>query len=51
MTFVFVQVFVLQSVLKLSFLLVVFIANFGDVIELFIIIYLFSLKESGKLYS
>jgi hypothetical protein len=34
-SFVFAQVFVLQSVLKLSFPLVVLIASFGDSKELF----------------
>jgi len=44
-SFIFAQVFALQSVLKLSFLLVVLINIFGDVIELFIVIYLFFFKK------
>jgi hypothetical protein len=51
MSFVFAQVFVLQSVLKLYFLLAILIVRFGDVIELFIVIYLFLLRESGRLFA
>jgi hypothetical protein len=47
----FAQVFALQSALKLSFLLVVLTTNFGDATKLFIVIYLFSLKESGRLFA
>jgi hypothetical protein len=50
-SFVFVEVFALQSVLKLSFLLVVLIVNFGNDTKLFIVIYLFFLKESGRLFT
>jgi hypothetical protein len=49
--FFFAQVFALPSVLKLSFLLVVLAANFGDVVELFIVVYLFSFRESGRLFA
>jgi hypothetical protein len=42
--YLFVQVLALQSGLKLSFALVV-TANVGDVVALFIVIYLFSLQE------
>jgi len=47
----FVQVLALQSVLKWLFPLVVMTASFGNVAKLFIIINLFSLKESGKLFA
>jgi len=50
-SFVFAQVFALKSVLKLSFILVVLIANFGDVAKLFIVIYLFFLRKSGRLFA
>jgi hypothetical protein len=50
MSFVFAQVFVLQNVLKLFFLLVL-ITNFGNATKLFIVIYLFFLKESGRLFA
>jgi len=40
-SFVFAQVFTLQSVLKLFFALVVMIARFGDALTLFIVKYLF----------
>jgi hypothetical protein len=50
MSFVFAQVFVLQNVLKLFFLLVL-IANFGNATKLFIVIYLFLKKESGRLFA
>jgi hypothetical protein len=50
MSFVFAQVFAMQNVLTLSFLLVVLTTNFGNVVELFIIIYLFFLRESGRLF-
>jgi hypothetical protein len=49
--FVFVQIFALQSVLKLFFLLVVLNTNCGNATKLFIIIYLFFLKESGRLFA
>jgi hypothetical protein len=42
--YLFAQVFALQSGLKLSFALVV-TTNVGDVVTLFIVIYLFSLQE------
>jgi hypothetical protein len=45
------QVLVLQRVLKLFFPLVDVTASFGGVANLFIIIYLFSLKRSDKLFS
>ncbi len=51
MSFVFAQVFVLQSVVKLYFLLVVLIVNFGDVIKLFIVIYLIFKSKSGRLFA
>ncbi len=51
MSFIFAQVFALQNALKFSFLLVVLIDIFGDAIELFIVIYLFFLKESGRLFA
>jgi len=51
MSFVFAQVFVLQSALKLSLLLGVLTANFGDATKLFIVIYSFSLKESFRLFA
>jgi hypothetical protein len=49
--YVFALVLVLQSVLTWLFSLVFVITSFGDVVELFIFIYLFSLKESGKLFA
>jgi hypothetical protein len=48
--YVFVEVLALQSVLKLFFPLLVVIASFGDAVKLFIIIFLFSLRESGRLF-
>jgi hypothetical protein len=48
--YVFAQVLVLQNVLTWLFPLVVII-SFGDVAKLIIIIYLFSLKESGRLFA
>ncbi len=51
MSFVFAQVFALQSALKFSFLLIDLIANFGDATKLFIIIYLFFLKECDRLFA
>jgi hypothetical protein len=51
MSFVFAQVFALQSALKFSFLLIVLTANFGDATKLFIIIYLFFLKECDRLFA
>jgi len=46
MGFIFAQVFVLQSVLKLFLLSIVLIANVGDVA-----IYLFSFRRSGRLFT
>jgi hypothetical protein len=46
-SYVFVQVLALQSVLKLFFPLAIVTVGFGDVVEYFIIIYLFSLRGSG----
>jgi hypothetical protein len=46
MSFVSTQVFALQSVLKLFFL-VILIAIFWDVVELFVVFYLYFLRESG----
>jgi hypothetical protein len=51
MGFIFAQVFVLQSVLKLFLLSIVLIANFGDVAKLFVAIYLFSFRRSGRLFA
>ncbi len=51
MSFVFAQVFALPSVLKLSFLLAILITSFGNVIKLFIVVFLFSLRESGRLFA
>jgi hypothetical protein len=51
MSFVFAQVFALQIALKFSSLLVVVTTNFGDATKLLIVIYLFSLKESGRLFA
>lgn len=51
MSFVFYQVFILQSVLKLSFLLIILTTNFGNVEELFIVIYLFFFKKSGRIFA
>ncbi len=51
MSIVFAQVFALPSVLKFSFLFVVLIASFGNVVELFIVVYLFSLRKSGRLFA
>jgi hypothetical protein len=51
MSFVFAQIFTLQSVLKLFFPLVILIVNFGDATKLFIVIYLFFLKENGRLFT
>jgi hypothetical protein len=48
-SFVFAQVFALQSALKFYFLLIDLTTNFGDAIKLFIIIYLFFLKECDRL--
>jgi hypothetical protein len=49
--YVFAQVLVLQSVLAWLFPLVVVTVSFGDVTTLFIVIYLFSLRESGRLFA
>jgi hypothetical protein len=49
--YVVAQVLVLQSVLKWLFPLVVVIASFGDATKLFIVIYLFSLRENGRLFA
>ncbi len=46
-SFVSTQVFALQSVLKLFFLLVILIAIFPNVVELFVVFYLYFLRESG----
>jgi hypothetical protein len=50
-SYVFAQVLALQNVLKWLFPLVVVIASFGDVAKNFIVIYLFSLRESGRLFA
>ncbi len=50
-SFLFSQVFVLQSVLKLPFPLAILTTNFGDVGELFIVTLLFFLKEGGRLFA
>jgi hypothetical protein len=47
MKWVFALIFASQNVLKLFFSLVL-IASFEDVVDLFIVIYLISLKESGS---
>jgi hypothetical protein len=49
--FVLLKLFDLQRVLKLSFPLANMIASFEDALELFIVIYLFSLRESGRLFA
>jgi hypothetical protein len=51
MSYVFAEVLALQSVLQLFVLLDVVTASFGDAIKLFIVIFLFSLKESGRLFA
>jgi hypothetical protein len=48
LNYFFAQVLALQNGLKLSFALV--IANVGDVVALFIVIYLFS-RKNGKLFA
>jgi hypothetical protein len=50
-SFVCAQDFALQSVLKLSFLLVVLTISFGDAAKLFIVVYVFSLKKSDRLFA
>jgi hypothetical protein len=51
MSYVFVEVLALQSVLKLFFPLAVVITSFGDTIKLFIVIFLFSLRKSGRIFA
>ncbi len=51
MNYAFAKVLGLQNVLMWLFPLVVVTTSFGDVAELFIVIYLFSLKESGRLFA
>jgi hypothetical protein len=47
----FAQVLALQSVLKLFFPLAIVTTSFGNAVELFIDIYLFFLKGSGRLFA
>jgi hypothetical protein len=51
MSFIFAQVFALQSVLKLFLLPIVLITNIGDVAKLFVVVYLFFLRRSGRLFA
>jgi len=51
MNYAFAQVLVLKNVLIWLFPFVVVTTSFGDVAKLFIVIYLFSLKESGRLFA
>ncbi len=51
MNYDFAQVLALQSVLKLFFPLAIVTTSFGNAVELFIDIYLFFLKGSGRLFA
>ncbi len=50
MNYAFVQVLALQNVLKLFFALVDVTASFSDATKLFIVIYLFLLRGSDRLF-
>ncbi len=51
MSYVVAHFLVLQSVLKWLFPLAVVITSFRDVANLFIVIYLVSLRKSGRLFA